>query len=134
MVRDNEKTVPEWVVLGVSIVAVLIAFLAACGGPGEQPGASPTTPASTTASLQPTAYRITIQGLGYTNLTVPAGALIGVVNEDDVKHTVTSDAAGVFDVEVPPHGQAQFRAPANPGTYPYHCTYHPGMMGELVVT
>jgi plastocyanin len=125
----------EWVVFGVA-GAVATALLTACGDRGHEPAATPTAQASagTTSPPQATAYRIMIEGLGYTNLSVPAGALISVVNKDDVEHTVTSDAHGVFDVDLPPHAQAQFRAPSTPGTYPYHCTYHPGMYGELIVT
>ena len=135
MVRNDEKTVTEWLVLSLALVAVVLAFLAACGGPGNEREATPTrASAPITGSLQATPYRITIEGLGYTNLTVPARALISVVNKDDVKHTVTSAAQGVFDVDVPPHAEAQFHAPATPGDYAYHCTYHPAMFGVLTVT
>jgi plastocyanin len=103
--------------------------------PGNEREATPTrASAPITGSLQATPYRITIEGLGYTNLTVPARALISVVNKDDVKHTVTPDAQGVFDVGVPPHAEAQFHAPATPGDYAYHCTYHPAMFAVLTVT
>ncbi|WP_370582450.1 hypothetical protein [Mycobacterium sp. OAS707] len=49
-------------------------------------------------------------------------------------HSVTSDSPGVFDVTVQPHDKAFLLAPTRPGHYGYHCTYHPGMHGELAVS
>ncbi|MBP1158898.1 MULTISPECIES: cupredoxin domain-containing protein [Rhodococcus] len=65
--------------------------------------------------------------------TVRAGAEISLVNQDDVEHSVTSNEAGKFDEDVDGNNTATFDAPMNPGTYPFHCTYHPEMQGILVV-
>ena len=55
------------------------------------------------------------------------------MNMDAEAHTVTADGAGGFDVTVAPGQTATFTAPAAPGTYPFHCTYHSQMTGSLVV-
>ena len=65
--------------------------------------------------------------------SVPAGAMVMVVNEDDVAHDVTAEGDGGFVVELEPGGTAMFTAPSEPGDYPYVCTIHPGMKGTLVV-
>ena len=62
-----------------------------------------------------------------------AGYWLGEVNMDAAAHTVTADEGSAFDVQVNGGGTATFTAPTKPGSYAYHCTYHPGMHGTLVV-
>jgi plastocyanin len=66
-------------------------------------------------------------------VTVPPGALISVTNNDSAEHSVTSDTADVFDVEIAGNADGSFTAPTEPGSYPFHCTYHPSMRGALIV-
>lgn len=65
--------------------------------------------------------------------SVASGAKITVTNSDGAEHTVTADSGGAFNVEVDEKGTATFTAPTQPGTYAYHCTYHPMMHGQLIV-
>jgi len=69
--------------------------------------------------------------------TVPGsvrhGALIKVVNKDNVGHTVTSNIAGRFNVVVPARSSRTFHAPQKPHNYAFHCTPHPSMKGMLRV-
>lgn len=68
------------------------------------------------------------------SITVPPGATVTVTNMDTAAHTVTADQGAAFDVKIDGSGgTATFTAPSQPGTYPYHCTYHPGMHGTLTV-
>jgi plastocyanin len=46
---------------------------------------------------------------------------------------VTADQGSAFDVDIRGGGTATFTAPTAPGTYAYHCTYHPNMHGTLTV-
>jgi plastocyanin len=66
-------------------------------------------------------------------LTVPPGAQITIKNDDSAEHSVTSDTAGKFDVEVEGKEQGTLTAPTEPGDYAFHCTYHPSMHGTLTV-
>jgi len=66
-------------------------------------------------------------------LTVAPGATVTVVNSDSAEHSVTADTDKAFDVDIDGKGTATFTAPTKPGTYAYHCSYHPSMHGELVV-
>lgn len=130
--------------LGATICLVGVA-IAACGGSetGEQ---APTqtareTTAPTIAAASPTVSpaptggpAITIADMRFPeSLTVPPGAEVTVTNNDPAEHSVTSDTAGQFDVEIQPDATATFAAPSQPGSYPYHCSYHPSMNGVLVV-
>ncbi|TSD93817.1 cupredoxin domain-containing protein [Skermania sp. ID1734] len=66
--------------------------------------------------------------------TVQAGRTLTVVNQDQVAHTVTADSGNAFNVVVGPGQEDTFTAPARPGRYPFHCTYHSRMHGELIVS
>ena len=77
---------------------------------------------------------ITIENMAFGEpLTVAPGAEIDIVNNDSVEHSVTSDTAGAFDVEVDGKKKGTLTAPSAPGEYPFHCKYHPNMKGTLIV-
>lgn len=94
----------------------------------SSPGTGSSTAGSATVSL-------TIKDFAYgTPITVSPGAMVTVTNMDTAGHTVTADEGSAFDVDVKGSGgTATFTAPSKPGTYAYHCTYHPGMHGTLTV-
>ena len=77
---------------------------------------------------------IHIKNFSYTALTVAPGAVVTAHNMDGVAHTVTSDQAGLFNVNVPAGAMVTFKAPTKPGRYAYHCAYHGNMHGVLVVS
>lgn len=114
--------------------------LAGCVDPEPSPDAAGTTtpseaptPTTTIPVPTPAVLDITIENFDYSHLSVPAATSVNVINRDDVVHTVTSDQPGLFDVEVQPRSEQIFMAPADSGTYRYHCEHHPSMRGELVV-
>jgi plastocyanin len=66
-------------------------------------------------------------------ITVPPGAQVTIRNDDSAEHSVTSDTAGQFDVDVEAKQQGTLTAPSSQGEYKFHCTYHPSMHGTLIV-
>lgn len=62
-----------------------------------------------------------------------AAAEVTVINNDSASHTVTSDEEGMFDSVFGPNETVTFTAPDEPGDYSFICTYHPAMVGTLVV-
>jgi plastocyanin len=133
----------------ISSVMISAGLLTACGGGNQaSPSSAPTStagPSSTPAVPSPSApssnvaapagSQIVISDFAYTVPTlVRPGQQVTVVNNDSANHTVTSDAGNLFDVRVSGGGGfATFIAPADPGTYPFHCKYHSGMHGSLTV-
>ena len=110
-------------------VCLVAAVATACSGTSTS---SPTASGSGTATSA--AATITIASMSYGEpVTVPPGAQIAVANNDPQEHSVTSDAAGPFTVDVDGNEKATFTAPSAPGEYPFHCTYHPSMHGTLIV-
>jgi plastocyanin len=96
------------------------------------------SPAATTeatdAPAAASAATITIAGNSFgAPITVSPGAQITIKNNDSAEHSVTSDTAGKFDVEVDGNEQKTLTAPTEPGEYAFHCKYHPSMHGSLIV-
>jgi plastocyanin len=120
------------------VIATLCAgCLVACGSGGGSSSADATSSSSSSGSPSSaagnSASTITIEGFRFTTPdSVSPGATITVDNKDGTAHTVTSDAGKAFDDPAAP-GTSTFTAPTKPGSYPFHCTLHPGMRGTLVV-
>lgn len=133
--------------------------LSACGANGNSAGSSPaaTSPAASTAAGPgaassptmdpgmtassmgtgstgtPAAATIHIKSFAYSGPeSVPAGSTVTVMNMDTQAHTLTADD-GSFEAVVKAGTSVTFTAPAKPGAYPYHCTYHSNMHGTLTV-
>lgn len=92
--------------------------------------------ATTTRSSAPgAAHTIKIQNFAYhaPTVTVKVGTRVTWTNFDSSNHTVTADNNS-FDLGNLNQGQSKSMVFTKPGTYPYHCTYHPFMHGTVIVT
>lgn len=132
-------------------LAALLAGLAGCasGGGSPSPTSAATGTASTNMPMESTspmpsttqgmpnsaAAAITIKDFLFgVPITVSAGATVTVTNQDTADHTVTADQGQAFDAKVKGNGgTATLTAPSQPGTYAFHCAYHPNMRGTLTV-
>jgi len=122
----------------IALAFATLLFVTGCSSGTTTTTASPESPsaASSTAAASATAAgpKISIADMKFSApLTVTPGATVTVVNSDSVEHTVTADSGNAFNAEVGDNGTATFTAPTQPGTYAYHCTYHPMMHGQLIV-
>ena len=70
-------------------------------------------------------------------LEVKAGTRVAWTNQDDITHTVTSGTPeqrdGRFDRRLEGQGTAATVEFTAPGVYPYFCSRHPSMRGEIRV-
>ncbi len=110
-----------------TLLCCLAAFgLAACSSSGAKGSSSSGSGSGAT---------ITIKDTSFTSVpTVKAGEKITVTNADSIEHTVTADN-GQFDVPVNANSTTTFTAPSTPGSYPFHCNFHPTVMkATLIVT
>jgi len=75
-------------------------------------------------------------GMAFTprNFTVSVGGTVTWVNKDTTGHTVTSNATGQFGSPLLTTGETWSHTFSQAGTYYYHCTPHPQMWGEIVVS
>ena len=126
-------------------ICLVAAFATACGGsntstPEQKTGSSAMTASATGTAEAPSgpaaasAATITIASMSFGEpITVSPGAQVAIKNNDSAEHSVTSDTAGKFDVDVEGKGQGTLTAPTDPGQYPLHCKYHSSMHGTLIV-
>jgi plastocyanin len=126
-------------------MCLVAAFATACGGSNTSTQEKATWTATATASPTATAGQtsgsaaaagttITIASMSFGDpITVSPGAQIAITNKDSVEHSVTSDAADKFSVDVEANEEGKLTAPTEPGEYAFHCKYHPSMHGTLTV-
>ena len=88
-------------------------------------GATPAPPSGYTVVMKNDAY-------SPTSLTVPVGATVTFVNQDDDAHTVTS-TNGWFDSKGLDSSGVWRHTFSKAGTYKYFCELHPFMKGTIVV-
>jgi plastocyanin len=113
--------------------------LAACGG-GTSPG-SGTPPAASVgvagANLGTPTIKIAATGqltFDPAMTTAHVGDIIQWSNTGSVEHTITFDSqSSLSDPSLDPGGiwEAKF---TTAGTYQYHCSIHPNMVGTIVVS
>ena len=91
---------------------------------------------SVTANDQPSAANAEVKidnfSFGPRTLTVPVGATVTWTNRDDIPHTSVS-TDGVFKSKVIDTDEKFSYTFAKAGTYPYYCSIHPKMTGQVVV-
>jgi plastocyanin len=63
-------------------------------------------------------------------LKVSIGTTVTWTNNDPTPHTITADD-GSFDSGAIMAGATFSRAFDRPGTYSYHCMFHPSMQGKV---
>ncbi len=66
------------------------------------------------------------------SLTVPVGATVTWVNQDDIVHTVTSVDNHFASPALDTGDMFKFKF-TTPGTYSYFCSLHPKMVGKIIV-
>jgi plastocyanin len=126
--------------LRLVVVSGILMLAIACGGnsasptpPSPTPSPTP-TPAGPSSSVAISAGASVLGNRAYAPdaLDVAVGTTVTWMNTDSTAHTSTSDVNGWNSGIVPPGGQFSF-AFQTAGTFPYHCTIHPGMVGTVVV-
>ena len=130
----------------VIVAAVVVGIVIAMSG-GSKTDTSNTTehtntssPSSQSNNSDQTAQAtnsVTIQDMAFSpaNITVKAGTTITWTNSDSDAHTVTeSDSKTGPNSGTLENGKSYTFTYDTPGTYQYHCTIHPSMMGTVTVT
>src|SRR5689334_14720867 len=120
----------------------LLALAAGCGSSSPSspttinPSPSPTptpSPASNNAVTIVTGAEFKGSGAFAPNpITVAAGTMVTWTNTDAIAHTSTSDTKAFDSGIIPAGGSFNFTFQTR-GTFPYHCSIHPGMVGSVVV-
>jgi plastocyanin len=108
------------------LAAVMIAMVLLLAG-------SPSITANTQQPAAATAeVRVDNFSFGPGTLTVAAGTTVTWTNRDDIPHTVVS-TDGVFKSKVLDTDEKFSYTFTKPGTFPYFCSIHPKMTGNVAV-
>lgn len=80
--------------------------------------------------------QVTLSGLSFSpkTLSVTIGTMVTWTNKEAITHSVTSNIAGLFDSGDLTNGKTFSHTFTTAGTFPYHCMYHDGMTGTVIVT
>lgn len=119
--------------------ALAIAVLAACGGSSSTPaaGTGSTSVGVAGANLGTATVMIAATGqLAFDPATQTAhvGDIVQWSNTGSVEHTVTFDGQpSLSDPSLQPGGTWEVKF-TTAGTYQYHCSIHPNMLGTIVVS
>jgi len=97
--------------------------------------ASHARPAAGDQSGSSDKYQIKIDNFSFAppTLTVPAGATVTWVNQDDVPHNIVSSEGKTLKSPVMDTDEKFSYTFTKPGTYPYYCGIHPKMTAKVVV-
>jgi plastocyanin len=113
--------------LAVAVVVAAIALLAA----PSRPSSTASGPATVVKGAR---TKLTIKGYAFmpAALTVKAGTVITVTNQDATAHTATA-MHGDFDSGTVAPGKTISFTVRTPGTYSYYCQFHAFMTGTIKV-
>ena len=110
-------------------------LIAAYGcGSSSTPSAPTTTPTpgnGTPVSIVSGSSFLTSTAYSPNPVTVAVGGSVTWTNNDNTAHTSTANN-GAWNSTIAPGGQFTMTFPSA-GTFPYHCSIHPGMVGTVTV-
>jgi plastocyanin len=123
--------------VGVLALAAVLA-VSGCGGGGAAKKASSSGSAAPAAAPRSGTVAVAIANFKFKPATIAIrkGSSVRWTNNDAAPHSATGDdnAAGPFDTGRLGKGQSKSVTFSKPGTYAYHCVYHPFMTAKLVVS
>ena len=112
-----------WVASFVAMVIIAMALLLA----GSQNAIANDQPPSPNADV-----KIDNFSFGPQTVTVPVGGTVTWTNRDETPHTVVS-TDGVFKSKVRDTDEKFSYTFTKAGKYPYYCSVHPKMTGQIIV-
>jgi len=126
--------------LRLVLASALLVFATACGGystPSPSPAPAPAPAPAPGGPSSSVVIPVGAESLGNRafvpdDLDISAGSTVTWMNTDATSHTSTSDGALWASGTLGPGRQFSFTF-QTAGTFPYHCTIHPGMVGRIVV-
>lgn len=115
----------------VALLTILVNVFTACGSNSPtQPSPNPGPSADVTVAIQGNRGN---QSYSPNPVTVRVGQTVAWRNADSATHTATQDTAGFNTGSIAPGATSSPITMSAAGTFPYHCTIHPGMVGTITV-
>jgi plastocyanin len=112
------------------LAALTLGISFGCGS--DSPSSPTPAPSGTTVSIVMNSSGLTTNAYSPNPITIVAGGSVTWMNNDTVTHTATGNT-GLFDSGPIAAGGQFTRTFSTTGSFPYHCTIHPGMVGTVNV-
>lgn len=123
-------------VLRLACATLLLTLSLGCGSSSYSPPSSPSPmpPAGGSTGVSIVAGSTTLTSTAYAPnpMTVAVGGTVTWTNNDSVAHTSTGENGAWNSGSIAPGGQYSKTFSAA-GTFAYHCTIHPNMIGTVRV-
>jgi len=122
----------------LALTAALLALSLGCSdSSNDSPSAPSPSPSPSPTPGQPVSIvrgssTLTTNAYAPNPIAVATGSTVTWTNNDTTAHTSTA-TDGSWNSGTMAPGASFSRAFPAPGTFPYHCTLHPGMVGTVVV-
>jgi plastocyanin len=115
------------------VILVGLCALSACSGAFSPAGLSDTPEPPPTAP-EGSSAAITLANFAFApaSITVKAGTKVTWTNKDSTTHTITSDTGAFDSGNLAPNASFSVTF-STPGTFSYHCSLHPSMLGTVIV-
>jgi plastocyanin len=120
----------------ICILATSMIYILAATGCSKSSSSLNNGGAGGSGGTNPDPNTIIISGTTFSpsTLTVKAGTVVTWKNNDAMVHTATADNGASFNTGNIAAGATASYTTSTTGTFPYHCIFHSGMNGTLVVT
>lgn len=120
--------------MGIVRFGIAVSVLALAAACGSNNSSTPTTPTSTgtPVTIVQGAQTMTTTAYNPNPLTISAGTTVTWNNADSIVHTATSDNGTFSSGNINAGGNFSFTF-TNKGTFTYHCSIHPNMVGTIMV-
>jgi plastocyanin len=115
------------------LIAAFALLLAGCGQSSSPTYSSPSpTTGSSSVSIVSGSRTMTTNAYNPNPITISSGMTVTWTNNDSIAHTSTS-STGAWDSGMIAPGAKFSRTFQAPGTFQYHCSIHPNMVGTVTV-
>ena len=135
LLTDRARILPLLAVAVVIAVGSTIVIVLSGGSNASTSSKSVPSAAATVAGHNGKVVTVDISMFAYhpSTLTVTPGTTVAFHNVDTTEHTATSNNATTFDTGAIQHNQTKMVTLTKPGTFGYHCAFHPFMTGTIIV-
>lgn len=118
----------------ISLFSIFAMVLSSCGAVAPAGGTNPTSTPSNPGGA--TGNQVIISGFAFSpaTLTIKVGTEVTWTNMDSVEHSVVSSSGSEVNSPLIPQNGTYSHVFNTPGTYEYHCSIHPNMLGTVIVT
>ena len=141
MKKIGKTNMTLWIVAIIVVIGIVV-LLTTGSNNNSSPKTENTAPTGTTGTTEtetssntPSSYNIEITNFAFSpeTLSIKKGDKVTWTNLDSASHTVSSDGSTELSSQPLSQGKAYTHTFKISGTFSYHCAFHSGMKGKIIV-